>query len=108
MSYTSLLIQTCTIQRFTEGVADSYGAPTLTWADHLADQACRLETAKGKELKVGAEIVVADYKLFLLSVDVTEQDRVVLGGLTYEILLVEDYLNGTTSHHKQVWLRISR
>ena len=108
MSYTSLLIQTCTIERFTEGAADAYGSPILTWADHLVDEACRLVAAPGKELKIGAEIVVADYKLFLQAIDITEQDRVTISGLLYEILLVQDYANGTSSHHKQVWLRISR
>ncbi len=108
MSYTSLLIDTCTIQRFTEGVADAYGNPTLVWADHLVDESCRLTTAKGRELKIGAEIVVADYKLFVESIDITEQDRVVLDGNTYEILLVEDYADDSSNHHKQIWLRISR
>ncbi len=108
MSYTTLLIDTCTTQRFSEGAADSYGNPTLTWADELADQACRLETQPGTELKVGAEIVVADYKLFVQDIDIVEQDRVIIGGLTYEVLLVQDYSNGLGIHHKQVWLRISR
>ena len=108
MSYTSLLIDTCTVQRFSEGAPDSYGNPILTWADELTDIACRLESAKGRELKVGAEIVVADYKLFVGSVDITEQDRIVIGSNTYEILLVEDYSNGLASHHKQLWTRISR
>ncbi len=108
MSYTSLLIDTCTTQRFTEGVADSYGNPALTWADNLSDIACRLTTAKGQELKIGAEIVVADYKLFVGDVDIIEQDRIVSGGLTYEVLLVEDYKDSVTEHHKQCWLRISR
>ena len=108
MSFDSLLIHTCTTQRFTEGVADGYGNPALTWADHLTDQTCRLVAAPGKELKVGAEIVVADYKLFVQDIDITEQDRVVISGLTYEVLLVQDYDNGTSSHHKQCWLRISR
>ena len=108
MSYTSLLIETCTTQRFTEGAVDDYGNPTLTWADNLVDQPCRLNSAKGRELKIGAEIVVADYKLFVLDIDITEQDRVVIGSLTYEILLVEEYQAATLDHHKQVWLRISR
>jgi len=108
MSYALLLIDTGTIQRFTEGVIDAYGNPTLTWADHLVDEPCRLVSAKGRELKVGAELVIADYKLFVNSIDVTEQDRVVIGGNTYEILLVEDYADSSTSHHKQIWLRISR
>lgn len=108
MSYSSLLIHTCTIQRYTEGAADGYGNPTLAWADHLVDEPCRLVAAPGKELKVGAEIVIADYKLFVESIDITEQDRVVIGGLTYEILLVQDYADNSASHHKQVWMRISR
>ena len=108
MSYTSLLIHVCTTRRFTEGVADAYGNPTLTWADYLIDQACRLEAAPGKELKVGAEIVIADYKLFLLDIDIIEQDEVVIDSLTYEILVIQDFANGTGDHHKQGWLRISR
>jgi len=108
MSYPSLLIYTCTVQRFAEGAFDTYGNPTLTWADHLIDEPCRLEASTGREIKVGAEIVVADYKLFSEDVDITEQDRVVISGLTYEVLLVQDYADSTISHHKQVWMRISR
>ena len=108
MSYTSLLIETCTVQRFTEGARDASGQPALTWADHLADEPCRLVAAPGKELKVDAEIVVADYKLFVGDIDITEQDRVILNSLTYEVLLVQNYADGTADHHKQCWLRISR
>ena len=109
MSYTSLLIQTCTIQRFSEGVPDAYGNPVLTWdLTYLEDEACRLTASSGREIKVGAEIVVADYKLFLGDVDITEQDRVVIDSLTYEVLLVQDYADGLSNHHKQCWMRISR
>ena len=108
MSYTSLLIEICTTQRFTEGAADGYGVPVRTWADNLVDQACRLNAAKGIELKIGAELVVADYKLFVLDIDIIEQDRVVISGLTYEVLLVETFADLSGDHHKQCWLRISR
>ncbi len=108
MSYTSLLINTCAIQRYTEGVVDSYGNPALTWANHLEDEACRLVAAPGREIKVGAELVIADYKLFVEDIDITEQDRVVLSGNTYEVLLVQIFADDTSSHHKQCWLRISR
>ena len=108
MSYDSLLIHTCTTQRFTEGAADSYGNPILTWANELVAEPCRLTTAKGQEIKVGAELVVADYRLFIGDVDITEQDRVIISTLTYEVLLVEGYSDDSTSHHKQVWLRIAR
>lgn len=108
MSYASLLIHTCTIQRFTEGIPDAYGNPILAWADHLVDEPCRLVAAPGREIKVGAELVIADYKLFVEDIDITEQDRVVLSGLTYEVLLIQTYADDAVDHHKQCWLRISR
>jgi len=85
---------------------DGYGNPVLTWTDRTFD--CRLTAGTGREIKVGAEIVVADYKLFVESIDIIEQDKVVIGGLTYEVLLVQDYSDDAVSHHKQCWLRISR
>ena len=108
MSYTSLLIKNCTVERYTEGAPDDYGPPVLTWADHLTDEPCRLTSGGGREIKVGAELVVADYKLFVGDVDITEQDRIIIDSLTYEILLVENYADGSSDHHKQCWLRISR
>ena len=108
MTYTSLLIETCTVQRYTEGAEDAYGKPARTWADNLTDQACRLVAMPGTELKIGVEIVVADYKLFVQDIDITEQDRVVIDSLTYEVLLIQTYADGISDHHKQVWMRISR
>ena len=113
MSYLTLLINTCTVQRNTPGVADAYNNPTPSWADHLTDIACRLSSSMargglGWELRVGAEVVIADYKLFLGDVDITEQDRVVLGGITYEVLMVTDRQDGTGSHHKEAYMRTVR
>lgn len=109
MSYLSLLIHTCTVRRFTTvaGVVDDYGNPVETWADHLTAD-CRLTSSTGREIKVGVELVIADYKLFVEDIDITEQDRVVIGGITYEVLLVQGYSDDTSSHHKQCWLRVVR
>ena len=107
MSYTSLLIDTCTIERFGEGAADAYGKPAITWSDHLTE-ACRLQAGVGKELQIGAEVVVADYKLFLQDVDVTEQDRAIVEGVTYQILLVMNRSNGVDDHHKECLMRAVR
>jgi len=59
---------------------DSYGQPVQDWlpVHALDDIPCRLMTTGGKEVTVGAEVVVADYKLFLGDVVITEQDRVVV------------------------------
>lgn len=105
MAYTDLLINTCTIRRFTEGAADVYGNPVKTWADHLTDEPCRWSTPKHTEIKVGAEVVIADLQLFLEDVDVDEQDRVVLDSATYEVLSVVDRQNGVGNHHKEAYLR---
>ena len=120
MSYTSLLVNTCSVYRYTAAGTDSYGKPVETWAivAALTDIACRIMPVIGQtngvEVKVGAELVIADYQLFLGDVVVTEQDRVnVYWGTTdawvmYEILLVKDRQDGTDSHHKELMLRTIR
>ena len=116
MSYTSLLINSASVYRFSTSGIDGYGKPVETWAvvSDLEDIACRIQPAKGKEVKFGAEVVIADYKLFLGDVILSERDKVyVYWGTTpawyeYEILMVEDKQDGVNSHHKECYLRIVR
>ncbi len=112
MAYLDLLIQSCTIQRDAIGAADSYGNPAEDWQTHLTED-CRLQSltgtrAGGREVRVGAEVVIADYKLYVNDIDVTEQDRIVLETVTYEILLVKPPQNGVGVHHKELLLRVVR
>lgn len=106
MSYISLLINTCTVKRFTAGAQDAYGHPVKTWSDHLVNEACRWSTPQNREVKVGAEVVLADVQLFLGDVDITEQDRVVIGSLTYEVLSVVPRQNSVGDHHIEAFLRV--
>ncbi len=119
MSYTSLLINLASVWRYTEGLPDAYGNPILTWApvllpDDLSDIPCRIMPVSGVEVKVGAELVIADYQLFLENVTLTEQDKVYVywgtvdAWVEYEILLVKDRQNGADSHHKECLLRTVR
>ncbi len=108
MAFADLLINTCTVRRYTTGAADAYGTPAQTWADHLTDQACRLMAGTGREVMVGAEVVIADYKLFIQDVDITEQDRVIVDGVTYEVLLVSDRQDSIGRHHKACYMRTVR
>ena len=109
MSYESLLIETCTVQRFTEGAVDVYGNPSITWdLTYIVDTPCRFSSPSGRELKIGAEIVIADYTLFLGDINITEQDRIEHGSNIYEILLVQEYSDSLAGHHKQCQIRISR
>ena len=106
MSYTDLLIDSCTVQVFTDGAQDAYGNPAKTWTS--TSQACRLMHTTGVELKIGAEVVIADYKLFLGDVTITEQSRVEVSSVDYEVLLVSDRQNGVGSHHKECLMRTVR
>ena len=113
MTYLSLLINTCTTRRYPAGgVLDTYGTPAKVWADYLIGIPCRWSTPSNREVKVGAEVVLADLQLFLNYVDIlgnpmdiTEQDRVVLNGMTYEVLSASDRQNGTANHHVECLLR---
>lgn len=115
MSYTSLLIDTCDVERYTTGANDAYNQPTKTWAVHLNDIACRFQSGTGRgigragmEVRVDAKVVVADYLVFFGDVDITERDRVVSGGVTYEIIIVADKQDGVDSHHKECMLKAVR
>ncbi len=99
MSFDDLLISAATVKRFTEGAPDPYGNPVKTWPIHLADEPCRLMATAGREIKVGAEVVVANYRLFIGDVDITEQDRVVIDSVTYEVLLVARKQDSAGDHH---------
>lgn len=105
MSYLDLLTNTCTIQRRHPGGIDAYGTPSPGWADELVDEPCRWSTPSNREVKIGAEVVIADLQLFLDDVTVTEQDRVILDGRTYEILSASMRQNGIGNHHVECLLR---
>jgi len=126
MSFPNLLIHYCGIEADVGIVPDAYGNIVEDWQDvaGLEDFPCRLMTGAGKEILVGAEVVVADYKLFVdeetpagAPILVTEQNRVHVWVLdapgawilvTYEILLVNDIQNGVDGHHKECYLRTVR
>jgi len=117
MSYTSLLVNSASVYRYPAGgTQDVYGTPAKVWAvvPALNEIACRIMPVSGIEIKVGVELVVADYKLFLGDVTLTEQDKVyvywgtVPAWVEYEILQVMDRQDGVDSHHKECFLRTVR
>jgi len=116
MSFTSLLIHTCDIGLLTQGAADDYGTPAKTWPIVYTSQPCRLVSTTGREVKVGAEVIISDWKLFVDNlVNVDEQDRVsnillastggVVDSSTFEIILVQIRSNGIGEHHKELSLQ---
>jgi len=116
MAYADLLINSCTVLEDTGGGADGYGGIVPDWTE-VAGQVgidCRLMASSGREVMVGAEVVVADYKLFLGDIAITEQNRVdvydvaTTTWIRYEILLVSNMQDSAISHHKECWLRTVR
>ena len=117
MSFDSLLIHICDIKRHTITGTDDYGNPTYSWIPPIySDEPCRLMASSGKEIKVGVEVVISDWKLFIdESATVTEQDRIdnirlastgaVIDASTFEILLVQMRSDGVDKHHSELALQ---
>jgi len=113
LSFACLLIDVCTIQSFTSDEVDDYNVPIKTWGPFLADEPCRLVSASGmgignREVKVGAEVVIADYTLFTADVGITEQMRVIVNSITYEVLSAMVASDGIATHHQECLLRTTR
>ena len=116
MSLDSMLIHLCDIETLAQGAQGNYGTPAETFSDSYADQECRLMATPGYEVKVGAEVFISNWKLFLpVNITVDWQDRVnnirlrsnssVLDTSTFEILAVEGKNDSFSEHHKEVYLR---
>ena len=117
MSFSSLMIHTCDIGILNQDAKDDYGTPAKTWP--IVDYegvACRLVSTGGREVRVGARVMISDWKLFVdNSVAVDEQDRVsnirlastdgIINLATFEIILVQMRSNGIGEHHKELALQ---
>lgn len=113
MAFACLLIDECDIQRYTEGAATAYGPGARTYSDHLTEQACRIMPITNPretnwETRTGAEVADAQYKMFIASVDITEQDHVISDSVTYEVLAVAILKDGVGPQHLEVFLRTVR
>ena len=125
MSYAGLLINYVVGYRLTPGTPDDYGQPTVgeSWdvIAGLNDVPCRLMATTGREVLVGAEVVIAEYKLFMPArpddENFTEQDRAYVYvkdasdawiATMYEVLLVKNIQDGVQGHHMECLLRTVR
>ena len=110
MSFAELLINTCTILEDTGATEDGYGnlIPSWTAVALLSGVSCRLMASGGREVMIGAEVVIADYKLFLNDITITERNRVRISDIDYEVLLVADRQDSDNTHHKECLMRVVR
>ena len=116
MSFDSLLIHTCDIGSLAQGAQDNYGTPIETWPTSYEDEPCRFMSISGTEVRVGARVMISNWKLFLDDdVTIDEQDRVsdiklrsdgtVVDASTFEVLLVQPRSNSVDKHHLEVFLQ---
>jgi head-tail adaptor len=88
----------CTVQYLTE-TADADGQVVKTWTDRHTDAPCNVTPLKGREIKrPNQTYVVANTSIALQDYypDIVESDRAIVGGTTYNILLVEQILGSMT------------
>ena len=92
MSYNSLLNTTCTIQSLTKSYDDDSGQETESWANSATSVQCRLDQAKGGEVRGATAIYEkATHILFIKTQTISEEtNRIVIGSETFNILLVAD------------------
>jgi len=106
MTFANLLIHTCDIERFSEGAADAYGTPAKTWTATYENEPCRLCSGKPIEIRIGQEVVVVSDQLFVGDIDITEQDRVIIDTVTYQVLAVVFREDSFGAHHKECFLEV--
>jgi len=106
MTYENLLIHTCDIEHFGEGVVDDYGIPEKTWTPTYENEPCRLVSGKPIEIRIGQEVVIVSDQLFVGDINVTEQDRVIIDTVTYQILSVIFREDSHGAHHKECFLEV--
>jgi len=99
------LIQTCSITRYTKGDLDGFGRPTETetTTDNVRtrlDQEVQRYIQDGKVLNVKTMIA-----FFEMDVDVRLRDTITIGSRTYEVIDVDEVLDGNNiPHHYEVTL----
>lgn len=108
MTFATLLINTCDIQRFAEGIADDYGIKDKTWNPTYENEPCRHVSGKGREVKIGQEVHIVYDELYVGDIDVIVQDRVIIDTETYQIVDLEFRQDGIGGHHKHLFLEIVR
>ena len=118
MSYDSLLIYRCTVQRSSVTGTNDLGQPIVSWADHLTDVHCRyLPVPYGVVHALERETVfvtdvVSKHLLHVRKIDVKEADRITditLGGTTidggaFDIDLVRFRANSVGGHHLELMM----
>lgn len=102
MSFTDLLIQTCTIEQ--KSLSTSGYEQIEDWAELATDVPCRKDTANNvKREDQGFEVNVDDDLFFFNpDVDISKGNRILIDSEYYEVLKVNKVLDSKAVHHIEV------
>lgn len=102
MTFHGLLNTTMTTQREGSVSANGFGGRSGTWADYLVGVGCRVQQIAGDEISSvdeGSQSLVVRKKLwFDLGTDLGKADRVVLFGVTHEVVSLDLDVAGAGHH----------
>lgn len=106
MSYAALLHQRGEIYRPSSD-APTGPEPSAAWGDTAtySDVPCRVQAMMIKEQDKETGAIISDHKgFFLYGVDLLEKDRLVVGGVTYDVQGV-DANRAAAGHHVEASLK---
>lgn len=106
MSFSSLLIQTCTIQQKT--ISQSTYEKSVVWSNVATNVPCRKEASLGARIQDAEFRSNTDDDTFYFNPDViiVRGNRIILNGLNYDVIKVNEVLDSTTIHHIEAVARL--
>lgn len=112
MTFASMLNDRCDVQRRQGTVTNDRGQRVVTWQTLASNLPCAFMPARrglaGQELVgLGPNVAFADFRVFLLPTDVTEQDRLLitsLGARATDVIFVLPI----RGHHLEVLVKVVR
>lgn len=97
---------TLSIERKSLGAADDYNEHAESWAVVAADVPCRIQGMRGRENTENKQaVLVTHLAVMLAGTDLTEKDRVLSDGVSYEVLYANKAPGGVTGSHVEAELR---
>lgn len=105
MSYNGLLNTTTTIQQISSPIGrDSIGGPSRTWADLYASIPARIEILTVTEREIlGRQGISATHRQFVQKgYTITERERAITGGVTFDIVGVMEMPAYSSVHHTEL------
>lgn len=103
MSFESLMNKTATV-RAKSVASDSRGGQIAAWANLETSVLCALQPLSDKEIIEDRNLTIGMYRAFFpASSAVTEEHRVIIDSITYEVKSVAD--GGGRGHHKELLLK---